>query len=362
MNTKSTPETPPARNRRPWRRRLGLLVVVLAIAALIIAPGFVIGPVAPEWSPEWLTEWSWDVRLWMGAKLRGLSSLTEGDLQDKRVYGWAPGERVSFVAEDGLELVGTLYVPPRGEGPHPALVVLHGSTPEGRGMALYRAMGTALAERGYVVLAYDQRGYGESADPDSLTDPEDFDYAGDVSAAVDYLVQRPDVDAEAISVVGHSFGGDVAIAGGVEEDRIQRIVSIGPARRLAERAEDEAGYFARRDRHYMHLWAGEIPPETFMAYRTPLLLDSHVEYFQQEDHKPIFLIDGSLESEDDLSWLETMYEEMTEPKAYYRVEGADHYMNMSGYSFLVAYLIIYDEPAFETFIEELDAWLSEETM
>ena len=66
--------------------------------------------------------------------------------------------------------------------------------------------------------------------------------------------------------------GDVAIAAGVDDDRIQQIVAIGPARRLEERAKTEVDYFRRRDMRYMMLGT-PISGELFLAYRVPLLID-----------------------------------------------------------------------------------------
>ena len=62
------------------------------------------------------------------------------------------GERITFES-DGMTLVGTLYTP-ENEKASPAIVLIHGSTPEGRNMGLYRILGDELAQSGYTVFEY----------------------------------------------------------------------------------------------------------------------------------------------------------------------------------------------------------------
>jgi pimeloyl-ACP methyl ester carboxylesterase len=152
----------------------------------------------------------------------------------------------------------------------------------------------------------DQRGFGQSDNPATVELSADFDFVADASSAVTYLGSVPGVDGDRVYVVGHSFGGDVAIAASIAEPRIVKIVAIGPSRRVHERYESEQAYFERRLRRYMRLpqnvWSGVI---THM--QTSLPLENHLDYFAQPEHKPILLIDGAAENEADrrypFSWV-----------------------------------------------------------
>ena len=70
---------------------------------------------------------------------------------------------------DGVELAGWLYQP-EGSGPHPAVVLSHG-------FSALKVMGLdpvarALAEAGFVAVAYDHRNYGASGgSPRHESDP-----------------------------------------------------------------------------------------------------------------------------------------------------------------------------------------------
>ncbi len=135
-----------------------------------------------------------------------------------------------------MTLAGTVSVPV-GEGPFPAVVLVSGSGLQDRdgatpalpsNLRIYRDLAHALAERGVLVLRYDERGAGESTagpDPQSVTS---FDYADDVAAAVRLLDARPDV--RWVGVVGHSEGGYVAPIVATSEPAVDGIVMVaGPA-------------------------------------------------------------------------------------------------------------------------------------
>src|SRR5262245_45606166 len=101
-------------------------------------------------------------------------------------------------------LAGTLVLPPT-QGPHPAVVLAHGSTPLSRyyfgpDPYMYPAHGVA-------VLFYDKRGVGASTGARTESIAE---LAADLLAGVAYLQTRADIDPKQIGLVGHSEGGWVA--------------------------------------------------------------------------------------------------------------------------------------------------------
>lgn len=114
-------------------------------------------------------------------------------------------EVVTFDNGD-LSLAGTLTSPP-GEGPFPAVVIVHGSGASDRSNPWTSAYATALVERGIAVLHPDKRGSGQSGgDWRSATLVE---LAEDVLAGVELLQDHPAIDAARLGVIGFSQGGDV---------------------------------------------------------------------------------------------------------------------------------------------------------
>lgn len=101
----------------------------------------------------------------------------------------------------------------------PAVVALHGLGDNRVGVLPEVA---TLVRAGYAVLAYDQRYHGSS---DGRFCTWGCFERHDVSAAVDYLVRRGDVEAGRVGVIGGSFGAAVALQAAAVEPRIGAVVA-----------------------------------------------------------------------------------------------------------------------------------------
>lgn len=117
---------------------------------------------------------------------------------------WLPTEDVVFHSGDGTELKGTLLMP-AGEPPYSAVVMLHGSGPEGRSGPGYRILSNHIARSGVAVLFYDKRGVGESGG--DFESAQYSDFVADAVAAVEYLAGRDDIDASRVGLHTNSEGG-----------------------------------------------------------------------------------------------------------------------------------------------------------
>ena len=141
-------------------------------------------------------------------------------------------------------LAGYLYVPP-GTGPHPALVLSHGSTIH-PGTSDFCRPGTAavLMDWGYAVLLPHRHGYGNSAGPpwrEEVTaefGTAEYDQAlaarlgreaRDVAAAADWLATRPEVAGARIGLIGSSFGGVMSLLGAALRPRLRCTVDFAGA-------------------------------------------------------------------------------------------------------------------------------------
>jgi dipeptidyl aminopeptidase/acylaminoacyl peptidase len=148
-----------------------------------------------------------------------------------------------------VELAGTLLLPD-GPGPHPAVVFLHGSGPEGRWASNYLARRIVLG--GTAALVWDKRGVGESGG--AWEDASFEDQAGDAAAAVALLRSRLDIDAGRVGIHGHSQGGTISplvavranadfvigsAASGLPMDAVE-IFSIGNFIGIPSMSEEEA--------------------------------------------------------------------------------------------------------------------------
>jgi len=105
-----------------------------------------------------------------------------------------------------VTLSGSLYVP-RGEGLHPAIVMLQGSGPETRWGA-NRFWADYFGRRGIAALIYDKRGSGKSSGDWQTADFNAL--AGDALAGVSFLQHQAGIDPKKIGIHGHSQGASIA--------------------------------------------------------------------------------------------------------------------------------------------------------
>ena len=109
---------------------------------------------------------------------------------------------VTFDTADGLRLNGWLFTLERAE-PRGTVLVFNGNA----GNRAYRVpLATALVRRGFRVLLFDYRGFGDN--PGS---PSERGLAHDARAAREYLMGRRDVDATRLIYFGESLGTAVAV-------------------------------------------------------------------------------------------------------------------------------------------------------
>jgi carboxymethylenebutenolidase len=160
------------------------------------------------------------------------------------------------VPSGALRLTGLVWRP-AGSGPSPAVLFTHGSGPTDP--ALAKIIGPIFAKHGYVLLYLFRRGDGLSRGQGvfigDVLDQErtakgsearsrlqllllTTDHLDDVDAGISFLKTLPGVDPNRIAVVGHSFGGQLAILE-AERDGVVR-AAVGFAAAAASWAESPA--------------------------------------------------------------------------------------------------------------------------
>lgn len=127
----------------------------------------------------------------------------------------APARVVRFDSFDGLEIPGILYVPhgADADNPVPAVVWVHGG-PGGQSRVGYSPVIQHLVNHGYAVYAANNRGssgYGKTFYhmDDRRHGEEDL---RDIVAAGDWLREQDWVRADAVGVMGGSYGGYITAA------------------------------------------------------------------------------------------------------------------------------------------------------
>ena len=152
-------------------------------------------------------------------------------------------EKLIFQSLPGVYVTALVYVPDDHSKKHPAVLVPAGHAPDGK--FHYQSLSQRLAGRGYVVISWDPVGQGERSQFwDATAGKSRYNLvcgehavmgnlaylAGanlarweiwDGIRAVDYLLTRPEVDGERISITGTSGGGFQATLIAALDERIK---------------------------------------------------------------------------------------------------------------------------------------------
>jgi uncharacterized protein len=149
-------------------------------------------------------------------------------------------EKEIQIGEGAWRLPGTLSIP-RGDGPFPAVILVHGSGPQDRDETIgpnktFRDLAQGLASRGVAALRYEKRTKEHQLlmvpVAGSITVKEET--IDDVVAAFQALTDQPKIDARRIVVLGHSLGGMLLPRIGKAEDRICGFISFAGSTRPLE--------------------------------------------------------------------------------------------------------------------------------
>ena len=139
------------------------------------------------------------------------------------------------------QLPGTLTMP-KGEGPFPAVILVHGSGPNDRDETIgpnkpFKDIAWGLASRGVAVLRYDKRAKVHGAKMiakklDNFTVKEEV--IDDALAAVEVLRHSEKIDPNRIFVLGHSLSGALIPRIGKADPKIAGLIAMAGCTRPFE--------------------------------------------------------------------------------------------------------------------------------
>ena len=144
------------------------------------------------------------------------------------------------VGPEEWPLPGTIALP-KGAGPFPAVVLVHGSGPNDRNETIgpnkpFRDIAWGLASRGIAVLRYDKRtkvyGLRMLSMAESLTVRDEA--VDDAVAAARQLAAMERIDPVRIFVLGHSLGGTLAPRIGSHDPQLAGLIVLAGATRPLE--------------------------------------------------------------------------------------------------------------------------------
>ncbi|MGZ3496381.1 MAG: alpha/beta hydrolase family protein [Vulcanimicrobiaceae bacterium] len=201
----------------------------------------------------------------------------------------ASSREISFTSTDGSVLAGTISWPANASGRDPGIVLLHGSGPMDRDETLgqnkiFADIASALNAAGYVVLRYDKRGVGKSTTKTPVQNVVRQNFIDDAAAALAALASDSHVDPSHIYLLGHSEGGELALALALEGANVRGLVLLSALpmsyKKMIdtqlERNHAPAAAVAQlrlaEDLPFIKSYAGIDPPAEVAAVKQPVLL------------------------------------------------------------------------------------------
>jgi len=127
-----------------------------------------------------------------------------------------------IIRSKGCDMLGVLFGA-NGEGPHPAVIILHGFPGHERNLDLAHV----LRRAGYDVLVFHYRGAWGSEGMFSFSNVME-----DVSAAVDHMRERAGKaeggGSRRLVLMGHSMGGWAALLHGARDANLRELIVLAP--------------------------------------------------------------------------------------------------------------------------------------
>ena len=263
-------------------------------------------------------------------------------------------ERNALILSEGVSMHATVYQPRTAPLPLPTIVMSHGW---GGTAAMLRPQAQEFAQAGYLVIAFDYRGWGESAarvirppaaSPEmagggdgaaemreirEVVDP--LDQAMDIQNVIHWAMGEPAVDKARVGLWGTSFSGGLVVHVAARDPRVRALVSqVGymgqpiasaPAGVL-EKSYGDATRRARGELAYPAPGAREVGNLRGAPLREKFLLYAPVEDVARAGKcAMLFIAAENEELFDNRAHPRLAYERANEPRSYVVIPGISHY-------------------------------------
>jgi fermentation-respiration switch protein FrsA (DUF1100 family) len=226
---------------------------------------------------------------------------------------------------DGLRIVGQLYLP--GEQAVPLTVcICHGipGDPPAANTKIrdrgYAELAENICGEGFAVLIFNFRGTGGSQG--------NFDILGwtyDLSAAIDYLCDLPEMNGSRLSLLGFSGGAAVSVCVAAQDERVSSVaacacpVEFDSLLAAGDESQSIIDHFRSigiiRDRGF---------PASNEDWIDSFWQVSPINYVSRISPRPLMLVHGDQDEVVPVSHARRLYAQAGEPKQLVIIEGAGH--------------------------------------
>ncbi len=290
-----------------------------------------------EWKaklPRLRQEYLYMLGLWPLPEKTDLNATVTGTVERDNVVI----EKLYFQSRPGLYVTGNLYRPKESKGKLPAVLYVCGHSGRGRdgNKTAFQDHGLWFASNGYVCLIIDTLQLGEVAGIHHGTygvpgtkpaevrwwwQARGYTPAGvecwNGVRAIDYLVSRPDVDADRIAVTGISGGGAATFWIAAADERVKCAVPVSGMSDLESYVKNKVINGHCDCMFLVNAYRWEWTTIAALVAPRPLL-------FANSDADPIFPMDGNRRIIERLRKLYTLYDKPDLVDEYVSVGGHDY--------------------------------------
>jgi uncharacterized protein len=219
---------------------------------------------------------------------------------------------------DEIDITGRLYLPDDGRSAYPAVCICHGipsgnpANPDDGG---YPLLAEQVCSRGYAAFIFNFRGAGTSGGNLDI-----YGWTTDLTAVIDYLCQRPEIDNSFISFLGFSAGAAVSVYTAAHDRRTTSVIACScPAEFGFLDPESALERFRSigtiRDKNF---------PDSVSEWAEGFRKVSPIDYIQDISPRPVYIIHGEDDEVVNISHAYRLYDKAGELKKLYTIPGAGH--------------------------------------
>lgn len=184
-----------------------------------------------QFAAEWSDSASWEARasrikqgILEGMQFDKMPKITgnfDAIINNTRTMDGYIVENIAIQSFPGFYVTGNLYRPAGKKEQYAAILSPHGHLKDKRFTHYVQKRGAVLARMGAIVFAYDMVGYGESDQVNHKMPIALLLQTYNSQRVLDYLLSRPDVDAERVGMTGGSGGATQTFVLAAIDDRIK---------------------------------------------------------------------------------------------------------------------------------------------
>lgn len=223
---------------------------------------------------------------------------------------------------DGIKLWGQIYLPQNHNIPCPSICLCHGlprGTPRDANDPGYPALAERFSDAGFLTAIFNFRGAGESGG--------NFDILGwtrDLTAALDHISSRDEVDKDKIAVMGFSAGAAVCIYVAAHDHRVSAVISCASptVSRLGDNSKLAKKYIAEF-REMGIIRDADFPP----SLHDWMASFNHVYslgWVSRVSPRPLLILHGADDEVVPVASSRALYRRAKQPKHMMVFEGAGH--------------------------------------